>query len=228
MVVSGSLWVCYGLLQGLPPVWLPNIPAVAFGAYYWHTFRANAPATFPMQKYYTGAGVCLAGIAGTVAALPAETAAFVLGLAGNAAVVAMFSGPLVAIKTVMDQRSTASLPLPMAVATFVNCSTWFAYGALVIHDPFIWFCNGLGLASAAAQLSLFYRFGIAQNGAPDASGDVDSAGPDVDEAVELVGASETSRVPTADAEPLTLTACAKAIPDILEGVAAAVKGMRAK
>ena len=36
---------------------------------------------------------------------------------------------------------------------------WTSYGALVIHDPFVWGPNSMGLAFSLAQLGLIGRFG---------------------------------------------------------------------
>ena len=89
-----------------------------------------------------------------------KTAQQILGYGGCAIVVAMFSGPLQVIKEVVDTKSTKNLPFPMAVATVANCTLWASYGGLVIHDPFIWGPNVLGLASGVTQLGLFAKYGI--------------------------------------------------------------------
>ena len=77
-----------------------------------------------------------------------------------AVVVAMFSGPLMVIKEVIDTKSTKNLPFPMAIATVVNCSLWLGFGLLVIDDPFVWFPHVLGLGSGIAQLALFAKYGF--------------------------------------------------------------------
>ena len=89
-----------------------------------------------------------------------ELAQTSLGYLGCAVVVAMFSGPLMVIKEVIDTKSTKNLPFPMAIATVVNCSLWLGFGLLVIDDPFVWFPNVLGLGSGIAQLALFAKYGF--------------------------------------------------------------------
>ena len=37
---------------------------------------------------------------------------------------------------------------------------WGSYGALVAFDPYIYAPNGLGLAAAIVQLSLFAKYGV--------------------------------------------------------------------
>ena len=72
-------------------------------------------------------GIGAAGLLGTYAAaalLPHETALNVLGYTGVGFVVVMFGGPLATMRTVIEQRSTASLPFAFTIAAFVNCLTW--------------------------------------------------------------------------------------------------------
>merc|ERR1712137_584762 len=78
-------------------------------------------------------------------------ASSVIGSVAVGMCVVMFSGPLAALRTVLQQKSTKSLPFPMMIATIANCSLWTFYGFELIHDPFIWFPNFLGLLSGLAQ-----------------------------------------------------------------------------
>jgi hypothetical protein len=55
----------------------------------------------------------MAAVTGMLALLPADQAQVGLGYLGCAVVVAMFSGPLSVIKTVIDSKSTKDLPFPM-------------------------------------------------------------------------------------------------------------------
>ena len=67
------------------------------------------------------------GIGACATMLEPATAVNVLGLYGCGVVVVMFSGPLVAIKQVISEKSTKALPFAMTVATFVNCILWTTY-----------------------------------------------------------------------------------------------------
>ena len=72
----------------------------------------------------------------------------------------MFGGPLAAVKTVLADKSTKSLPFSFTVASFVNCVAWTSYGMFVIHDYVVWLPNLIGLGFSIAQLALFAKFGI--------------------------------------------------------------------
>jgi uncharacterized protein with PQ loop repeat len=123
---------------------------------------------FDVAKYQLGSATLIACTTGVVATMAPAAAQAVLGWAGCAVVVAMFSGPLQVIMGVVKSKSTKDLPFPMAVATVANCTLWGSYGALVIHDPFIWAPNVLGLASGLAQLALFAKYGIYSHSASEA------------------------------------------------------------
>ena len=90
-----------------------------------------------------------------------------VGYIGIVLVVIMFSGPLATIQTVFRTKSTASLPPLFTAASFLNCLLWSLYGALVIHDPFIWGPNSAGLVASMAQIGLFAIYGMPPTSGPD-------------------------------------------------------------
>lgn len=170
MMLNGVLWMTYGYMVAEPTIILPNITALLLGTYYVHVFNQYKPPSFNITPYFGAIGGGSVAIAATAAMLEPTLAINVLGVAGNAICIAMFGGPLAAMKTVIEQKSTASLPFAMTVATFVNCSLWVSYGVM-ISDPYIWFCNGLGLASSLVQFGLFGKYGFAPK-----TGDTDVEG----------------------------------------------------
>lgn len=161
MVINGVLWVTYGALVGEPTIMAPNFSAMVMGSYYWYTYNQYKPSSMNMAPWFVGCAASIAAIGGIAAMMPQSMAVNALGLMGNAVVLAMFGGPLAAMKTVLAKKSTESLPFIMTLATYANCVLWTSFGAMVVHDPYIWFCNSLGLASALVQLGLFAKFGRA-------------------------------------------------------------------
>jgi uncharacterized protein with PQ loop repeat len=160
MAINGVLWMVYGGLVGQPTIWAPNISGAIFGSYYWYTYAKYCPPSFPMKTYYAVGTGAIASIFGIATLCEPALAINLLGMGGNVVVVAMFGGPLVAIQTVLREKNTKSLPFGMCIATFINCTLWTSYGLFVTHDPYVWFCNGLGLISSIVQLGLFARFGL--------------------------------------------------------------------
>ena len=176
MAANGFIWIAYGALLSNPAIWLPNITSLVMGSYFVWQFHKYCPPGadwLPSTRSTHAAGVAaiVAGVAAVVGTLDAETAAKVVGYTGDAIVIAMFGGPLAAIKTVLKEKSTKSLPFAFTVATFINCSLWTVYGTMVLADPIIWFPNVLGLASACVQLSCFARFGFHKDGGGGGGGD---------------------------------------------------------
>lgn len=166
MAVNGVGWVAYGLLQGQPTIWVPNITAFGFGVYYWYTYSQYMKASnVPWLAGGAGCVVAIGALASATEPIMGYDPKFILGLYLNAVVVAMFGGPLMAIKGVIDTKDTSSIPILFSVATFVNCTVWTAFGVLVVNDPMVWFCNTLGLGSAIAQLSCHAMYGIDGAGA---------------------------------------------------------------
>eukprot|EP00943_MAST-04B_sp_MAST-4B-sp1_P008121 g8121.t1 len=160
MTVNGALWVMYGLLKSDPTIILPNVSGFFFGAYYTYTYGRYTQKS--MTPYYGGivAGI---GFCVSVAAMM-ETAAAIntIGLFGCGIVAVMFGGPLGAIKTVINDENTNSLPVAFTVATFVNCVCWSSYGWFVIDDIYVWGPNLAGLSASIAQLSLYAKYGLPQ------------------------------------------------------------------
>ena len=110
--------------------------------------------------YRACSAALMAGCVAAAAGLDSATAQPLLGYTGVAVVIAMFSGPLTVMKEVIDTKSTKNMPLPLAVATVVNCTLWASFGGLVVHDPFIWGPNILGFFSGVTQVGLIAKYGV--------------------------------------------------------------------
>lgn len=139
----------------------PNFSAIALGAGYCATFYKYRSPQAVVLPYVGASAALVATCGGAAAALPAAEAASFVGSLGCAVSVAMFSGPLASIRAVLRDRSAASIPPAFTGISIVNTSLWATWGVLVLHDPFIWAPNFLGLGSACAQAGLIARFGTA-------------------------------------------------------------------
>lgn len=168
MFSNGALWMTYGWLLGVPAIALPNVSAVVLGAVWCGAFWRYRSPHATTAPYFGAAATSVVFAGGAAATLPAADAASLIGSVGCAASVAMFSGPLASIRAVLRDRSAAALPPAFTVISVVNTTVWTSYGFLVIHDPFIYGPNALGLASSLTQLGLIARFGTAPPRAPRA------------------------------------------------------------
>lgn len=97
------------------------------------------------------AGAILAVVAPT---LSKAKAASLVGTSAVAICLAMFASPLSALKTVVQKKSSDSIPLPLSLATAVNCYLWMMVGIFGMKDANIIIPNALGLLFGFIQLAL--------------------------------------------------------------------------
>ena len=159
MACNGFLWMCYGSLVGDTTVIAANVSAFCLGLLYCGVFLKYRSETAATAAPIMLAGSAALAVASMVTLLPHQLAVDAVGMTGCGVVVAMFGGPLQSIKRVIAEKSTASLPFPMAVATCANCIAWTLYG-LLVADPYIYLPNMLGFLSGLTQLALFARYGF--------------------------------------------------------------------
>ena len=164
--VNGVTWTCYGLLANNPEVVLTNSFQALCGFTCCCIFAVNMPINtdnlpFTFKHHFVFACVWGLVLAAIILLNDEVVACDLLGKLGCCICVVMYSGPMAAIQTVVQSRSTAILSFPYTVATTVNCTLWFFMGVLVSKDFYIWSPNVLGLAAAAIQFALFavYRKG---------------------------------------------------------------------
>jgi solute carrier family 50 (sugar transporter) len=153
LLTNCLVWATYGVLGSDMTVLAPNISGILLGAYYTATFAKYSKESMLPKLAVTGAIAAATAVA--AATLPAAEAMHYIGLGGCGLVVIMLASPLAVLKTVIKEKSTATLPFLTSFAGFCNSITWGGYGYLVAHDPMIWGPNLLGFASSVLQLSLF-------------------------------------------------------------------------
>jgi len=160
MIGCGFVWGMYGILSNDMTIMAPNLIGVVSGAYYMYHFINNCPPTFKTKPHILGVTALTLWTTGCALMMDKATALHLLGLTGDAVVIALFGGPLVAIKSILKDKSTKNLPFEFTMIAFLNTAFWTGYGTLVIHDPYVWIPNGIGLCFTTLQMSFFLRFGI--------------------------------------------------------------------
>ena len=107
----------------------------------------------------TGLGV-MAFVLGSCLLLGREAAASVAGLTTVVLSCLMYAGPLSALRGAVRRRSADDVPLPYAVASFVNAIAWTVYGFYGRNgDVMVWAPGCLGVWSALAQIAVNIRYG---------------------------------------------------------------------
>ena len=154
LLTNCIIWTLYGYLKSDNTVLVPNaigIVAGGFGTFIYNKYSADKPL-----KIYA-ASVILSAIASFLAFTGNW---YALGLLGCLLAVAVSGSPLATLKTVIRDKSTASLPFPTSLATWCNAFSWSLYGLMIAHDPMIFGPNLMGLTLATIQMSLFVAFGM--------------------------------------------------------------------
>ena len=135
MCSNGAIWMSYGAMVEDPTIYLPNLPAFLMGGYYASQFLAHKPPETSALPVYAGFGSIACACGAIAATQPPESAAMAIGYVGSGVCVAMFSGPLLAIRTVLHERSARSIPPAFSLASTTNCALWTAYGCALQLEP---------------------------------------------------------------------------------------------
>jgi len=159
MAANGAAWCTYGALASDYTIMIPNAAGLVMGSFYIKEFLTYRSEGAVVAPFLGGGAAFVAAVAGASATLPAASAQTAIGYMGCTLTALMFMGPLAAIKTVLHEQSAAALPLSFTLAATANCTLWTSYGALVIHDPFVYGPNAVGLGFSFVQLALIARFG---------------------------------------------------------------------
>lgn len=131
------------------PIWFPNGCGL-FVALFCNWVYTSYGTKIAWQLY----GICLAVILYTIHLTIYEDTATV-GLIGCALSVALSASPLATVRSVIEERSTASMPFETSLLMFLSAISWVLYGTIVVYDPVIFGPNILSLFLSAFQLSLF-------------------------------------------------------------------------
>lgn len=163
MVASAFLWSAYGILKGEPKVWSANVIGLFMGLYYMVNFIRHSPKAAPSLpgSVRLHALTVLILIAATilVAISPLANPAALIGPCGVMLTIGMFASPLSALKTVVQTKSAASIPLPFTLASLINCFMWSVAGLFRMKDANIYVPNLLGLSFSVAQAALKLVYG---------------------------------------------------------------------
>ena len=110
---------------------MPNITGaiVGFGCSAVYHSYSQFP---PLNLYFLSFALLL--VAGTLFMLGNSGA---LGYLGCSLAVILMGSPLATLKTVLTERSTASLPFFTSVTTWLNALSWMLYGSLIANDPMV-------------------------------------------------------------------------------------------
>jgi len=157
LLTNSFIWMLYGTLLEDFVIWVPHSVGICVGVGCVAAYQSVSCA----MHLATYLPVSLAGCFALFCAYSRDIQS--LGLLGCAMTILMIGAPLVTLRSVLANKSTASMSLPVTVVSFFNGASWALYGALIAEDPMIYGPSLIGMALSGLQLCLFACYGF---GAP--------------------------------------------------------------
>ncbi|EYC10134.1 hypothetical protein Y032_0057g2779 [Ancylostoma ceylanicum] len=164
-LLGGSFWLRYGFLKDDSTMIIVNLVGVSLFAIYCLFYLAFAN---PRCGFATKLTMVVSLIGAMAAWVEYNANLNYLGIACMTFNILNFGSPLAGLGVVLRKRCCDTLPLPMCIANLLVSSQWFLYGNIV-RDAYIMVPNGIGMALAVFQLSLFVIFPRQENGKSVAS-----------------------------------------------------------
>ena len=162
MIVGNcAAWLIYGLLVSNPYIVLSNAPGLLCGLFMVLSGASigNAAQRKLLERLVLGMSfglICSGGVI-SFGGLTAEGAATLAVTVANVFTFAFYAAPLAGLSQVLKARSSASMVLPMIVASWLNAALWTVYG-LAISNLGVWLPNSFGVFLATLQLAIFAAF----------------------------------------------------------------------
>lgn len=159
MVTSAFLWTVYGWLNQQPSIYVTNSLGMIMGMYYTYEFTRFAPVASPTLpgSVKVHLHVILLITTATIlfcSVVSLATSSLWVGRVAVLFCLAMFGSPLAALKTVLQTKSAATIPLPFTLASTFNCWAWVIVGLFDMEDPNVYATNGIALLFGLVQVAL--------------------------------------------------------------------------
>eukprot|EP01039_Chlorochromonas_danica_P003937 gene3938-4305_t len=156
LLVNCVIWTLYGILKKDNTVFFPNALGILVGLFGTSIYTTYSGAKDGLNTFFIIAAIVLsaAGVAYMI------NDAGMLGGMGCFLAIVLMGSPLATLRTVVRDRSTASLPFGISLMTWGNALCWTLYGFLVADDIMLYGPNSVGLLLASIQMALFAIYGF--------------------------------------------------------------------
>ncbi|TMS39537.1 hypothetical protein L596_006045 [Steinernema carpocapsae] len=161
-VLGGVFWLRYGLLKFDLTMVVVNVVGVSLMSSYLTFYYIYSPTKKWITVQIMVICVLMSSMLVTVE-FYGRSVIHPLGFVCMTFNILNFGSPLAGLGTVVRQKCTSSLPLPLCLATFLVSCQWCLYGTLV-SDVYIITPNGIGMILAVTQLTLFVIYPSTQGG----------------------------------------------------------------
>jgi hypothetical protein len=165
VLIGTTWWLSYGVILGLPSMWLNSVFGWSVGVFGAVTFAKFAATPEEQRAVMRTAGAIVFGsvtiIAFVCSGLLIESQSAqrnTLGLCAASSSVLMFGAPLSGAAAIIRTKDASRLsPLVLAMSLAV-CVLWTLFGH-AIGDPMVETPNACGTLVVLLQFGLLYRFG---------------------------------------------------------------------
>lgn len=155
LFTNSFVWAFYGILKEDMTIFVPNVCGVFAASYcmwVFHMHSISKPKIWYTVSWIVCAICAWFGHLGDSATI---------GTMGCSLSVLMTASPLAVIRTVIREKSTASLPFSTSLIIWLNSISWTLYGYLIADDVLIYGPNILGFVLSSSQMALFQIYGFA-------------------------------------------------------------------
>lgn len=159
LLVNCIVWSVYSTMRGLFALFLPNALGVFVGFYCSLVYHQFSRIPMPVPHIAVASAIVVltfvlasAGSVGLVGLL-ATTLAFLV-----------YASPLATIRTVIREKSTASLPFHTSLLIWLSAFFWTMYGGFVAKDYSVLVSSLAGLCTGSIQLFMFALYGFPPEG----------------------------------------------------------------
>lgn len=155
LFVNCVIWALYGVLKEDNTVLLPNLIGIFVGGYCTYIYHIHSSH---INKNYSYIICCI--IIFITLILYSNNNSDWIGNIGCFLAVSVMSSPLASMSTVIQQKSTESMPFYTSFSAFLNSLSWSLYGLYSVNDPYIYYPNLLGFFVTCIQMCLFIKYGL--------------------------------------------------------------------
>lgn len=155
LLVNCSVWSLYAAAQGLIALFLPNALGIFIGTYCSLIYFQNSRIPLPTE-YSTIAGVIILASLIFVAMGYTELVGFIAIILSTA----VYASPLSTLKTVLEEKSTKSMPFYTSLLVWLSSFFWTLYASAVAYDVNVLIPSLLGFILASVQMYMFFLYGI--------------------------------------------------------------------
>jgi uncharacterized protein with PQ loop repeat len=158
-----GVWVVYGLLDQKPTIYVSN--GIGYLAGIIFTYVYASLEKIPSQNYLFSFGMNIIAVVMVLVIqlfkVEKDAVLFVLGIVGAGTAIILLSSPLVAMKTVIKEKNSESMPFQTSLAMWLNSTAWSIFGLLCCKengDPFVYGPNLIGFLTSSIQLALIFKY----------------------------------------------------------------------